>query len=153
MRQSFWSQKEEGATGRMLQTQQNSLVENSKHTTSRGGPVGISERAQGSEEFERCNRSGRARSYRPIRALVPFLAAVWVAACGGGGGSDEPPPPPPVSGYVVKGPIAAATVELYSITADGTKTRLGATTSDLSGFYSFNIAPPAGSVILVEASG
>jgi hypothetical protein len=37
--------------------------------------------------------------------------------------------------------------------ADGTKTLLGATTSDLSGFYSFNIAPPTDSVILLEASG
>ena len=88
-----------------------------------------------------------------MRALVAFLAAAWVAACGGGGGGSSPPPPPPVSGHVVKGPVAAATVNLYTITADGTKTLLGATTSDPSGFYSFNIAPPADSVILLEASG
>lgn len=87
-----------------------------------------------------------------MRALVAFLAAAGVAACGGRGGTS-PPPPPPVSGYVVKGPVAAATVNLYTITADGTKTLLGATTSDPSGFYSFNIAPPADSVILLEASG
>jgi len=94
-----------------------------------------------------------------FRALVTLLAAVWVAACGGGGGSGDssisfpPPPPPPVSGYVVKGPVAAATVSLYTIAADGTKTLLDATTSDSSGFYSFNIAPATDSVVLVEASG
>ena len=117
--------------------------------------MGISEDARGGEDFERCNRSSRARTSARFRALVIFLAAAWVAACGGGGGSgDSPPPPPPaVSGYVVKGPIAAATVKLYSITTDGTKTLLGATTSDRSGFYSFNIAPATDSVILVEASG
>src|SRR5437899_480745 len=121
--------------------------------------MGISEDARGGEDFERCNRSGRARTSARFRALVIFLAAVWVAACSGGGGSGDsspsvsPPPPPPVSGYVVKGPIAAATVNLYTITADGSKTLLGATTSDPSGFYSFNIAPATDSVILVEASG
>ncbi len=123
----------------------------------------ISEDARGGEEFERCCRSKRARSSGRFRALLVFLAAVWVAACSGGGGpgdyspslSSPPPPlpPPPVSGYVVKGPIAAATVNLYTMAADGTKTLLGATTSDLSGFYSFNIAPPTDSVILLEASG
>lgn len=105
------------------------------------------------EEFERRCRSKRAPSPGRFRALVIFLAAVWVAACGGSSESPSPPPPPPVSGYVVKGPVAAATVSLYTITADGTKTLLGATTSDPSGSYSFNIAPPADSVILLEASG
>src|SRR5712691_8968293 len=118
-----------------------------------GAFMDISEDARGSEELERGIRSRPARSSGRIRIPVAFLAAVLVAACGGGGEVGGPPPPPPVSGYVVKGPIAAATVNLYSIAVDGTKTLLGATTSDLSGFYSFNIAPPTDSVILLEASG
>jgi len=111
----------------------------------------ISEDARGGEEFARRNRCKRARSSGRLRAFVIFLATVWIAACSGS--SEPPPPPPPVSGYVVKGPIAAATVNLYTITADGTKTLLGATSSDPSGFYSFNVAPAIDSVILVEASG
>jgi len=113
--------------------------------------MGISEDARGGEEFARRNRCKRARSSGRLRAFVIFLATVWIAACSGS--SAPPPPPPPVSGYVVKDPIAAATVNLYTITADGSKTLLGATTSDLLGFYSFNIAPATDSVILVEASG
>jgi hypothetical protein len=86
--------------------------------------MGISEDARGGEEFARRNRCKRARSSGRLRAFVIFLATVWIAACSGS--SEPPPPPPPVSGYVVKGPIAAATVNLYTITADGSKTLLGA---------------------------
>src|SRR5882672_9605942 len=90
-----------------------------------------------------------------MRFLAVVLIAASLASCGGGGGSASapPPPPPPLSGQIVKGPVAAATVSLYSVDVEGTKVLLGATTSDPTGLYSFNIAPAMGSVILVEASG
>jgi hypothetical protein len=88
-----------------------------------------------------------------MRFLAPVLIAASVAACGGGGGGNStPPPPPPLSGQIVKGPVAGATVSLYSMNVDGTRTLLGATMSDVSGSYSFNIALAMNTVVLVEAS-
>src|SRR4051812_22189752 len=91
------------------------------------------------------------------RALVALLSMAILAACGGGGGGDGGTPSAPaqagITGYVVKGPVGSATVNLYSITADGTRTQLATTTSDATGFYRFQVTPAAGMVILVEASG
>jgi hypothetical protein len=59
----------------------------------------------------------------------------------------------PIGGYVVKGPATGATVNLFSVAADGAKTLIESTTSDATGRYSFSATPTAGSVVLVEASG
>ena len=93
----------------------------------------------------------QARWSGALRVLAGCLTAAIVAACGGGGESDAQPPA--VSGYVVKGPVASTTVALYSVAVDGTRTALATTASDATGFYRFDVKPPVGAVILVEASG
>jgi hypothetical protein len=98
----------------------------------------------------------QARWFGALRVLAGCSTAAIVAACGGGGGGESASgtgAAPPVSGYVVKGPVASTTVALYSVAVDGTRTALGTAASDATGFYRFNVTPPVGAVILVEASG
>lgn len=82
------------------------------------------------------------------------LASAVLVACGGGGGSAEPAAASPsstVSGAVVKGPVAGATVCAYALLPTGKGTSLGCTTSTGEGNYSLTLAH-AGDIV-VEATG
>jgi hypothetical protein len=96
----------------------------------------------------------QARWSGALRVLAGCLTAAIVAACGGGGDGDGVSAPiAGVSGYVVKGPVASTTVALYSVAVDGTRSALGTTASDATGFYRFDVKLPVGAVLLAEASG
>lgn len=104
--------------------------------------------------FASANRFRIGRASRRFGLIATFLLAGLLAACGGGGGSGTASTnQEPISGYVVKGPTAGATVNLFSVVADGTKTLLATTTTNASGFYHFGTTPARDTVLLVESSG
>lgn len=89
-----------------------------------------------------------------VSSLILPLLMLLLAGCGGGGGDGGgSTSAASVSGYVAKGPVAGATVSVYSVAPDGARTLLSTTTSDSNGAYRFDIVPPAGTVLLVEATG
>lgn len=99
------------------------------------------------------------QNHRAIALSAGLLAVLSLLGCGGGDGSatSNPSTPPPtttmVSGAVVKGPVVAAQVCAYAVTAGARGAALGAcTTTDANGNYSFSV--PAGSGPLwVQATG
>lgn len=109
----------------------------------------------------------RAVVRRAAARAAAVMLAVLVASCGGGGGggsaSSPGPAPTPtptptptganITGYVVEGPVAGATVKLYRLDAAGAKTLLGSAVTDASGLYTIPNAAPASTAILVEANG
>ena len=97
-----------------------------------------------------------------------LLLGIAVASCGGGGGGSgsgsgsgsgaggsvgAPATGVNISGYVVEGTVNAATVKLYRLDAAGARTLLGSAVTDTRGFYTIGTSAPAGTNILVEASG
>jgi len=92
---------------------------------------------------------------RPLRLSLSLLFALAIAACGGGGSDSDGAgaAAATISGTVVKGPVAGATVQLHAVAVDGTRTLLEQTQSAGDGRYAFAVAPVAGAVLLVTASG
>lgn len=117
--------------------------------------------------------AGIAMTPIPIRDVVcraaaraaAVMFAVLLISCGGGGGGGSasspgpapaPSPPPTgvnITGYVVDGPVAGATVKLYRIDAAGARTLLGSAITDTRGSYTIPNTAPANTGIVVEASG
>lgn len=88
------------------------------------------------------------RAHRMGAWLLAGLAGLGLVACGGGGGGDAPAPASTtVSGTIVKGPVAGATVTLRK--ADGSA--CGTATTDAQGRYS--LATNCTGDLVVEASG
>lgn len=84
-----------------------------------------------------------------VTALAASAVAVILAACGGGdGGSVAPVASTTISGSVVKGPVASATVTVKNA---GSGAVLGSTTTGTGGSYSLSV-PFTGDVV-VEVSG
>lgn len=76
------------------------------------------------------------------------ICIVVLNGCGGGGGSSSPTT---ISGYIVKGPVTGAQVNLFNIAADGTRSLVASTQTDNTGFYQFSQTPASGGVFMVEA--
>ncbi|MDR7268528.1 hypothetical protein J2X20_001157 [Pelomonas saccharophila] len=88
------------------------------------------------------------------------IALAWaLTACGGGGGGSTPtptPPPPPattLSGSIAPGPVAGATVQLFSVDAQGRTTLLEQVRTGNDGEYAFHATPAADTVLMVSANG
>ncbi|WP_424195213.1 hypothetical protein ACMYR3_05320 [Ampullimonas aquatilis] len=80
-----------------------------------------------------------------------FCICIFVLnGCGGGGGGGTSSPTT-ISGYIVKGPVTGAQVNLYNIAVDGTRSLVASTQTDNTGFYQFNQTPTSGGVFMVEA--
>lgn len=83
------------------------------------------------------------------------LAAAALAACGGGGGGASPAatetPASVVSGAVVKGPVASATVCAFELLPTGKGKGLACTLSGEDGSYSLSLDYTG--PVIVEASG
>ena len=110
------------------------------------------------------NQSGAARLFRNVGGAFMLAIAIAVASCGGGGGGGGGSSGGSgsggaavaslnISGYVVEGTVSGATVKLYRLDAAGARTLLGSTVTDTTGFYTIGTSAPAGTNILVEASG
>jgi hypothetical protein len=111
------------------------------------------------------NQSGAARLFRNVGGAL--LLAIAAASCGGGGGGGSGSGSSSgtggsggaavasvnISGYVVEGTVSGATVKLYRLDAAGARTLLGSVLTDTTGFYTIGTSAPAGTNILVEASG
>ena len=87
--------------------------------------------------------------------LVIVLLAAALSRCGGGspvvpnGGA-----PGTISGIVSKGPVNAATVTAYSVTATGERgTALGSTTTSPSGSFTLSELPSYNGPLLLVATG
>lgn len=93
--------------------------------------------------------------------LFVALVAMLMQACGGGGGgsNDKPVAQPqaaqaaPIQGYVVKGPVASASVTLYQVASDGSRQALATTLTDKTGAYAFERQPDVGAMFMIEARG
>jgi len=107
------------------------------------------------------NQSGAVRLFRNVGGAL--MLAIAAASCGGGGGSGSSSgtggsggaavASVNISGYVVEGTVSGATVKLYRLDAAGARTLLGSVVTDTTGFYTIGTSAPAGTNILVEASG
>ncbi|MCZ7560506.1 MAG: hypothetical protein M5U30_10970 [Burkholderiaceae bacterium] len=107
-----------------------------------------------SEAFTPPQYLERAPILRPLALVAVTLA---LAACGGGGGDSDPLPPPgggtgpvqaqSISGTVIDGYIAGATVNCRKAGA-----LVATTTTSVSGAYAFNL-PSGQSCDTIEASG
>lgn len=84
------------------------------------------------------------------RCLLLTLALV-LASCGGGGSGAGGSPT--ISGQVVKGLTAGASVTLYSVSSTGAKSQVAATTTNSAGNYTFTTTLTPGQVYLIEATG
>jgi hypothetical protein len=88
-----------------------------------------------------------------------------LASCGGGGPGGVAAQSSPavtqggaqtaaaITGYVVEGPVAGASVNLYQVDTSGNKTLLGSAVTDAAGYFSIPNAAPANAAILIEAKG
>lgn len=93
--------------------------------------------------------------------LASLVVAVAIAGCGGGGGSSgggTPPATPKssVAGAVTKGPVAGATLYLYSMDAAGQKTGdsvAGPIVTELDGSWSVQVPDSVPRPLLIESSG
>jgi hypothetical protein len=90
------------------------------------------------------------------------LTTLLLAACGGGGGSNSDSggtasTPPPVqgtiSGTVIKGPVASATVSAYALVDGSPGARIATGTTDARGNFSLAMGTYAGSVMLQVMGG
>lgn len=90
---------------------------------------------------------------RPLRRALMALAAAALAACGGGGASPAATETPAsvVSGAVVKGPVASATVCAFELLPTGKGKGLACTLSGEDGSYSLSLDYTG--PVIVEASG
>ncbi|ERP90120.1 hypothetical protein Q670_14575 [Alcanivorax sp. P2S70] len=93
--------------------------------------------------------------------IASLAMAIAIAGCGGGGGSSgdassTPSAKSSVDGAVTKGPVAGATLYLYSMDATGNKTGdavAGPITTAADGSWSVTIPDSVARPLLIEASG
>jgi hypothetical protein len=89
---------------------------------------------------------------------VPLLSAIamtllMATACGGGGGIDVGSGGTGISGSVIKGPTANATVIAYAVTAGQPGAQIGSATTDGNGNYSMTLGAYSGPVMLQASAG
>ena len=88
------------------------------------------------------------------RALIYLgIVAVLAAGCGGGGGGPEAAGQTTISGSVVKGPLAGATVIARAIESGVEARDLGSATTDAQGNFSITVASYSGPVMLRATGG
>jgi hypothetical protein len=97
---------------------------------------------------------------RKLCGTLLMLGLSALSGCGGGGGGSAGgatgsggPASSTVTGQIVKGPVALSTVRLFSVAADGTKTLLATTVTDLNGKFTLSAPQTTGSVSIIEATG
>lgn len=97
---------------------------------------------------------------RSIKAWAGLALALLLSACGGGGGASDPvvtapgfPSPSTITGIVSPGPVAGATVQLYSVDNQGHTKLLQEVRTGNDGTYAFNAPVSAETVVLVSATG
>jgi hypothetical protein len=89
-----------------------------------------------------------------IWLLVAMVAMLlFETACGGGGGIDVGSGGTGISGSVIKGPAANATVNAYAIAGGQPGAQLGSATTDGNGNFSMTIGAYSGSVMLQASAG
>ena len=89
---------------------------------------------------------------------IPLLSAITMTllmatACGGGGGIDVGSGGTGISGSVIKGPAANATVIAYPVTAGQPGAQIGSATTDANGNFSMTMASYTGPVMLQANAG
>lgn len=89
---------------------------------------------------------------------IPLLSAIamtllMATACGGGGGIDVGSGGTGISGSVIKGPTANATVIAYAVTAGQPGAQIGSATTDANGNFTMPIGSYTGSVMLQASAG
>jgi hypothetical protein len=90
-----------------------------------------------------------------VTLFSAFLLSLINCGGGGGGGDDgSTPSSDTVTGSLVKGYIADATITFYALNSDGSRgAQLGTGTTDGSGNYSVDIRPAPTGPFLAESSG
>ncbi len=89
-------------------------------------------------------------------AIIGTLLSLTLLSCsGGGGGGGGNSSPTVITGHVVDGFIAGATVTAYQVNANGTQgAQIGTpVTTDLSGNYTLNLGTYSGPVYLTSQGG
>jgi len=87
------------------------------------------------------------------------IALAWMlSACGGGGGggggSTTPAPAPvTITGSIAPGPVSGASVQLFSVDAQGRTTQLEQANTGSDGQYAFHATPATDTVLMVKAQG
>jgi hypothetical protein len=94
---------------------------------------------------------------RSQHSRIALLGAIAIAlsittACGGGGGIDVGSGGTGISGSVLKGPAANATVVAYAVSGGQPGARIGAATADANGNFSMTL-DSAGGPVMLQASG
>ena len=89
---------------------------------------------------------------------IPLLSAIamtllMATACGGGGGIDVGSGGTGISGSVIKGPTANATVIAYAVSAGQPGAQLGSATTDANGNFTMAVASYTGPVMLQASAG
>lgn len=89
---------------------------------------------------------------------IPLLSAIamtllMATACGGGGGIDVGSGGTGISGSVIKGPTANATVIAYAVTAGQPGAQIGSATTDANGNFTTPIGSYTGPVMLQASAG
>jgi hypothetical protein len=89
---------------------------------------------------------------------IPLLSAIamtllMATACGGGGGIDVGSGGTGISGSVIKGPAASATVIAYAVSAGQPGAQIGSATTDANGDFSMTMASYTGPVMLQAGAG
>jgi hypothetical protein len=89
---------------------------------------------------------------------IPLLSAIAMTllittACGGGGGIDVGSGGTGISGSVIKGPTANATVVAYAVSGGQSGTQIGSATTDADGNFSMTMTSYSGPVMLQASAG
>jgi len=89
---------------------------------------------------------------------IPLLSAIAMTlliatACGGGGGIDVGSGGTGISGSVVKGPAANATVVAYAVSAGQPGTQIGSAATDANGNFTMTLASYNGPVMIQASAG
>lgn len=89
---------------------------------------------------------------------IPLLSAIAMTllvatACGGGGGIDVGSGGTGISGSVIKGPTANATVVAYAVTGGQPGAQLGSATTGADGNFSMTLTSYSGPVMLQASTG
>jgi hypothetical protein len=97
-----------------------------------------------------------------LTRLLPFavttVAALLLAGCGGGGSSGIDAATPSaqggtMSGSVVKGPVAGATVNAFAVTGGTMSSQVSSATTDANGTFTMSMGNYAGPVMLQMSGG
>ncbi|ACL64299.1 hypothetical protein A2cp1_0948 [Anaeromyxobacter dehalogenans 2CP-1] len=92
----------------------------------------------------------------PAATVLLIASSVLLAACGGGGGGSTSPggaSAGTLSGAVVLGPVAGATVRAYALSGGTQGALLGEATADAAGRFDVSIGHHAGPVMVVATGG